>query len=218
MAGPNFGKMSLYASEGGRKYLNSTECRRFIRALDAAPAPTRLFCILLFWSGSRISEALALTADSFDLDDGIVMIETLKRRRRGVIRHVPLPNSVLHELDRAFRLRGRQRAKHLANERLWLWSRATAWRRVKQIMSTAGITGPAAMPKGLRHAFGVAAFRASVPPHLVQRWLGHASLETTTIYGDVVGKEEQEFAARIWRDRQSSISGTQRRPNGPPVV
>jgi integrase len=47
-----------------------------------------------------------------------------------------------------------------------------------------------AMPKGLRHGFGTAAFQ-SVPPHLVQRWLGHASLRRTAIYGDVVGKEER---------------------------
>jgi integrase len=54
------------------------------------------------------------------------------------------------------------------------------------------------MPKGLRHGFGVNAFRSLVPPHLVQRWLGHASLRTTSIYGDVVGPEEYAFAARMW--------------------
>ncbi len=57
------------------------------------------------------------------------------------------------------------------------------------------------MPKGLRHGFGVNAFQSNVPPHLVQRWLGHASLRTTSIYGDVVGAEERGFAARIWQGR-----------------
>jgi integrase/recombinase XerD len=54
------------------------------------------------------------------------------------------------------------------------------------------------MPKGLRHAFGVSAFQSAVPPHLVQRWLGHASLRTTAIYGNVVGPEERSFAERMW--------------------
>jgi site-specific recombinase XerD len=49
-----------------------------------------------------------------------------------------------------------------------------------------------------RHAFGVRAFQSNVPPHLVQRWLGHASLRTTGIYGDVIGPEECAFAARMW--------------------
>lgn len=56
----------------------------------------------------------------------------------------------------------------------------------------------AAMPKGLRHGFGVNAFQSLVLPHLVQRWLGYASLETTSIYGDVMGSDERAFAERMW--------------------
>jgi integrase/recombinase XerD len=55
------------------------------------------------------------------------------------------------------------------------------------------------MPKGLRHSFGVNAFQSGVPPHLVQRWLGHASLETTAIYADVIGPEERAFSTRMWK-------------------
>jgi integrase/recombinase XerD len=65
-------------------------------------------------------------------------------------------------------------------------------------MASAGITGTPAMPKGLRLGFGVNAFQSHVPPHLVQRWLGHASLRTTAIYGDVVGSDERAFAERMW--------------------
>jgi integrase/recombinase XerD len=74
----------------------------------------------------------------------------------------------------------------------------TAWRYVKTIIAAAGIAGTPAMPKGPRHGFGVSAFQANVPPHLVQRWLEHASLRTTSIYGDVMGAEERAFAARMW--------------------
>ena len=68
------------------------------------------------------------------------------------------------------------------------------------MMMKAGIFGAPAMPKGLRHGFGVCAFQANVPPHLVQRWLGHASLKTTAIYADVMGPDERAFAARMWHD------------------
>jgi integrase/recombinase XerD len=204
MAEAKFGTMSLYARQGGRKYLNAVEQRRFLEAAETAPAPVRLFCGMLFWSGSRISEALALTANDIDLDGRIVALETLKRRRRGIVRQVPLPAELVRQLDRAFELRTRQRDPRRAGGRLWPWSRTTAWRHVKRLMSTAEVSRPAAMPKGLRHAFGVTAFQSSVPPHLVQRWLGHASLNTTSIYGDVSGKEEREFAARIWCGRQDA--------------
>ena len=65
-------------------------------------------------------------------------------------------------------------------------------------MAAACIIGTAATPKGLRHTFGVKAFQSCVPPHPVQRWLGHASMRTTFIYGDVMGREERGFAARMW--------------------
>ena len=197
--------MSLYARHGGRKYLNVAERRRFLQAIRSLPPRVQLLCCVLFWSGSRISETLALTVSDIDLDDCVAMFTTLKRRRKGVVRQVPLPRLLVRQLDREFRLRDKQLDPGFVDTRLWSCSRTTAWRYTKRAMSLAGITGPAAMPKGLRHAFGVAAFQCFVPPHLVQRWLGHASLETTAIYGDVTGREEREFASRIWR-RQRSIS------------
>lgn len=141
---------------------------------------------------------LALTPASFDIESGVASLETLKRRKRGVIRQVPLPSNVLSELDRYFTIRELQSDPLRAATRLWPCGRTTAWRRVKKIMAGAGIVGTHAMPKGLRHGFGVNAFQSNVPPHLVQRWLGHADLRTTGIYADVMGPEERAFAERMW--------------------
>jgi Phage integrase family len=74
----------------------------------------------------------------------------------------------------------------------------TGWRRVCEVMARAGVRGPHASPKGLRHGFGVAAVTAGVPLNLVQKWLGHAQLSTTAIYADAVGEEEHAIAARMW--------------------
>jgi integrase len=168
-----------------------------------SPAEIRLFCLVLTQCGARISEALALTPAAIDLDAGLATFQTLKRRRPGFARQLPLPHSLVRELSREFKLRARQRDPVLVRARLWSWSRVTAWRHVKAVMAAAGIRGPAAMPKGLRHSFGVRAFQARVPPHLVQRWLGHASLRTTAIYADVSGPEERAFATRMWRSTES---------------
>jgi len=45
--------------------------------------------------------------------------------------------------------------------------------------------------------------QAMAPGHsrtkaIYKRWLGHASLRTTAIYGDVLGPEERALAARMW--------------------
>ena len=191
--------MSLFGRSGSRKYLNAAERRRFIEAVWRAPLFVRSFCLVLGWSGARISEVLALTPAAIDIESGVANILTLKRRKRGVVRQVPLPRDVLTELNRVFRIRQRQRDPEFCAERIWNWSRTTAWRRVKEVMVAAGVTGMHATPKGLRHSFGVNAFQARVPAHLVQRWLGHASQRTTSIYGDVMGPEERSFAARMWK-------------------
>jgi integrase/recombinase XerD len=196
-----YNDQNLFGPSGSRKYLNAAEHRRFVKAAQRMSSPIRLFCLTLRWSGARISEVLALTPAAIDIDSGVACIETLKRRRRGVIRQVPLPPDLLRGLNHAFKLRIAQRDPQRSTRRLWTWSRTTAWRYVKAVMAMAGIIGAPAMPKGLRHGFGVSAFQCNVPPHIVQRWLGHASLRTTSIYGDVIGAEERAFAARLWRGR-----------------
>lgn len=194
---PSRGLMILHTRSGARKYLNVAERRRFASAADTMPPKVRAFCLLLMWSGCRISEALAVTPAAIDQDAGTVALVTLKRRSKIVIREVPLPPAFVRDLVEIFDLPFLENDEHLAQMRLWPWSRSTGWRYVKEVMRRAAIVGAAAMPKGLRHALGVAAFEA-VPPHLVQRWLGHASLRTTAIYGGVSGPEEHLLAKRIW--------------------
>jgi site-specific recombinase XerD len=50
----------------------------------------------------------------------------------------------------------------------------------------------------LRHSFGIHAIRKGISLNLVQRWLGHASMNTTAIYLQAIGNEEREMAARMW--------------------
>lgn len=190
--------LSLFGPCGNRKYLNAAERERFVREAQRAPRKIRQFCLTLRWSGGRLSEVLALTPASIDIESGVASIETLKRRKRGIVRQVPLPPDLLDDLDFVFDLHAAQRDPDLANQRLWSFSRTTAWRYIKSVMADAGITGTPSMPKGLRHGFGVCAIQSKVPPHLVQRWLGHASLRTTGIYCDVVGADERAIAARMW--------------------
>jgi hypothetical protein len=45
----------------------------------------------------------------------------------------------------------------------------------------------------------------NVPMTTTQKWLGHAKLETTAIYQQAVGREEQAFAERLWRGWQKEV-------------
>ena len=191
--------MRLYDSRGQRKYLTPAEQKEFLQAAEDAPEHVRTFCATLVYTGCRISEALALTADRVDFGDGVLVLESLKKRRRGVFRAVPVPTVLLNNLDMVHDLRSaRRKADRGFGVHLWDWSRTTAWRRVCEIMQAAGIEGLHATPKGLRHAFGIKATTSKVPLNLTQKWLGHTQLSTTSIYADAVGAEEKQIAERMW--------------------
>ena len=187
------GTVSLYTRAGARKYVNGTERLRFIAAAKTWPRPDiGALCLTVAYTGCRISEALALTRSHVDAESGFIAVRSLKKRKGAtVIRELPVPADLLNILtsdifaDRT--------------DRLWNLSRSRAWQLIKDVMRSAEI-GPGihATPKGLRHGYGLHAVRSGVPLNLVQRWLGHARLETTAIYLQALGTEEREFAARMW--------------------
>lgn len=180
----------LFDSTGRRKYLCEAELARFHSALRKTDPATRVFCQLIALTGCRISEALATTPRHLDIDAKRVIFRTLKRRKVA-FRAVPVPDSLMQDLSAL--------AKGIADgDHLWPWARQTGWRKIRAIMAMAEITGPMAMPKGLRHAYGIRAASKNVPPSMIQRFLGHADPATTAIYLDAVGREEREFAERMW--------------------
>lgn len=190
-------RLTLYTGAGERKYVNRAERQRVIEVMQRLERERALFFLLLAWTGGRVSEVLAVGANSFQLDRNIVALRTLKRRRPHV-REVPIAPGLMAAIDRQFGLSDLQRNPETANTRLWNFGRVTAWRVVKCAMLEAGIVGRPACPRGLRHGFGVGTLQASVPLNMVQKWMGHARISTTAIYADACGDEEAAFAARFW--------------------
>jgi integrase/recombinase XerD len=159
-----------------------------------------MFCGLLAYTGCRVSEGLALTFDKVDMTNNMIVFETLKKRRKGIYRAVPVPAAFMDALDMVHGIREtKKRPNGGKGEKLWNWSRTTAWRRVKEVMEAAGLQdGVHSTPKGLRYGFGVAAVKNGIALNMAQRWLGHAHITTTAIYADAVGEEEHAIAARMW--------------------
>jgi integrase/recombinase XerD len=195
---------SLYAQDGDRKYLNAEERRRVLAALDALPPERALFVLTLAWTGARVSEVLALTLTSFQLEASTVTIRTLTRRRFSV-REVPIPPDLIAALNRQFGIRNAQRNPGVSELRLWSFCRQTAWRLVRELAHGSGIRGRRAALRGFRHGFGIATLTAGVPLNLVQRWMGHSSLAVTSIYAAASGPEEAAFAARFWNSEDAPL-------------
>src|ERR1035438_308845 len=112
--------MHLYDLNGRRKYLTPAERQEFIRASEGALKQVRTFCGTLVHAGCRISEALALTADRVDIDDGVLIIESKKKRRKGVYRAVPVPPAFLATLDAVHDLKA-ARSSPDSGRSVYLW-------------------------------------------------------------------------------------------------
>ena len=182
----------------GRKYLTKPERERFLSAVRLHPKPAvQTLARTLAMTGCRVSEALGIRACDVDLEAGELRIATLKRRTEHW-RAVPVPEDLVHTLELVHRLRSAQRSPRGSNRPLWPITRQTANRQVAALMRTAGIEGPQACPRGLRHSFGVAAACAGIPLPIIANLLGHASLTTTAIYTTAIGAEARELVSRVW--------------------
>lgn len=179
--------LSLRDHKRRRKYLTPTERSAFLKAAQSLEGERKALCQLLYYTGCRISEGLALDSDSLDVGESVVVFWTLKQRTEETFREIPIPLSLLHDLNALVR-----------DGQIFTISRATAWRTVKAVMEQAGIEGIHATPKGLRHGFAIAHAAAKTPPDVIQEWMGHTSEETTKIYLKVRGEEALKLAKAVW--------------------
>jgi integrase len=187
---------ALFDRSGNRKYLIARERLSFVYAASKRDLEISTFCLTLAFTGARISEVLALTTTRVDIAAEVIIFETLKQRRKGIFRAVPVPRNLIPLLA--------SQAAH-KNGRLWPWGRTTAWKIIKSVMREAGVADCLCKPKALRHAFAVEAGQKGGPLNIVQRWLGHARIETTAIYASAIGDEERNLARRAWSSIELAI-------------
>jgi integrase/recombinase XerD len=189
---------TLFDGNGVRKYLVPRERLAFVSAAVHEEYTVSTFCLTLAFTGARISEALALTKPRIDRLDETIVFRTLKQRNKITFRAVPVPTNLIATLSAVC-------ASDQADDRLWTFQRTTAWKLVKAVMRKAHIPEYLCKPKALRHAFAVEAVMNGVPLNILQRWMGHARLETTAIYANVLGEEERTLARRAWRSIEAVI-------------
>ena len=163
--------------------------------LLAAPGPhrqgdrNRVLLAMLYYTGARISEVLALHWRDLrlDPDPGGSAIATL-HGKGGRTRHVALA-AVCVEGLRAMRPDPHIPDAHVFTTRNGgPMSRHGAAQVVRAAARRAGIEAPVS-PHWLRHAHATHALLRGAPAHVVQGTLGHASLATTTRYAHMTAGE-----------------------------
>ena len=189
---------SLYDRHGDRLYLNASERQVFIDEAHKLLPLERVFCLMLVYTGCRLSEARNLRKRDLQLSENKISIRTLKRRNGQPVREVPIPATfslmlkIIYEGERA------PRGEYLWSAAGRPLARITCYRLVKEVMYTCGLEGIKATPRGLRHTFAANAMLSGIQLNMLQKWMGHASIQSTTRYATVSGPEEQQIAERMW--------------------
>ena len=194
-------QMRLYDDTGNRLYINAEERAALLKSAASAPRELKCFTHVMVHTGARISEALAITYGHIDLSGHAIVIHSLKKRRTGLYRAVPVPSDLIDMLDMVYGIREvQQRGKQAETAaRVFPWGRSRTSEKLKMLMDDAGIAdGAHKTAKGLRHGFGVNAVQSGVQLNMLQKWMGHANIQTTAIYANAIGEEERNIAARMW--------------------
>ena len=179
-----------------------------VEKILAAPDPespaglrARAFLELLYATGARISEAVALDVDDLaGLEDSeLSFVRLLGKGDKQ--RMVPVGSYAKKALDQ-YLVRGRPELSRrgqgtpavFLNARGGRISRQTAWTMVKAAAEAAEL-GAEVTPHTLRHSFATHLLEGGADLRVVQELLGHASLTTTQIYTRVSGDSLREVYA-----------------------
>jgi site-specific recombinase XerD len=162
--------------------------------LDAEKHPTyRLIMDLMWVTGARVSEVLALTPASF-IDDGFdfgVVLKTLKSGpgrpskaalQRSPKRYVPIADTLLADRVQSYLYAGRFRK----DERIFPMARQTVNRHIQAAVEEVGGAPFAISAHTFRHSFAIHLLLHGRPLKYVSQLLGHKSVDSTEIYTNVL--------------------------------
>jgi integrase/recombinase XerD len=176
-----------------------------VEALLAAPETTtprglrdRAMLELLYATGLRVSELVALKGFELSLDMGIVRIFGKGSKERLV----PLGQEAQDWVERYLRearpalLRGTACDELFVTARGGGMTRQMFWTLVKRHALKAGIDPARISPHTLRHAFATHLINHGADLRVVQLLLGHADISTTQVYTHVARERLKQLHAR----------------------
>lgn len=156
-----------------------------------------LLVSFLYRTGARIDEILMVRPSDINLATNSVRMKTLKqgRDRNGIqkekYRVIPL-HADLRDAYMQYLLDMNISTK--SDDLLFPMSRQVVDLYFKKMQGKLGFRTHA---HKFRHTFAVKAIMDNVPLNVLQQWLGHSSIFTTSIYTQITGMDTSQFMERV---------------------
>jgi integrase len=193
------------AGPGLPRYVLPDQARQIVNAAETTTH--RLLLEVLWQSGGRLSEVLRLRPCDVDQVESALKLANLKQRRRGnKTKLVYVSPQLVGDLRRLATDAHIPSTGYFFGARRHTGpvSRQYAWRLVDRYARTAGVYLPTsdgrltpATARDFRHGAAVHQVRSGVPLSEVQQQLGHARLDTTSIYTKLANAERRAIADRV---------------------
>jgi len=179
--------------------LSRDEERRLIDTAYRLTGTRGLLIKTLFQTGARVSEFVALEVGDVFFDEQMILIRKAKGGKR---RYVPILPELAQELRT--HLRDRTQGSLFETNRHTAFSPRRIQQLVKETAALAGITKRVS-PHILRHSVATTLLEHGMPLEQIQKFLGHAQLDTTQIYAT-------STTAMIKESFQRALSGSRADP------
>jgi integrase/recombinase XerD len=173
--------------------LNADQVNRLFQQVDqSTPVGKRDLAMLqlLYSTGMRVSELVALNISNFDFEQAVVCCPG--HGRSGCERLLPLPDYVIATLQcylkeaRPCLLRNEKVVSLFLNHRGEGLTRQGFWLIIKGYARLAGIIS--ITPHMLRHSFAIFLLNDGMELRSVQKRLGHAHISTTQMYHQLAAR------------------------------
>lgn len=186
---------------GTMKFWTLDEFERFIACVNRIPAEVGF--LLLYWTGMRIGELLALTEADFDFEKGTVTIdesfdvvegeeEIDDPKTEKSKRTIPVPATVLQAVQEYIpRL-----YDYRPGDRLFAYTRDYFYKRRDKACADSGVKS--IRLHDIRHSHAALLIEMGVPILLISERLGHKDVETTLrTYGHLYPNKHDDTVTRL---------------------
>jgi len=191
------------------RYATQEQIDSFLQAARINVRDHALFTVM-YWRGLRASEARLLRLTDYRRKEKRLYV---RRVKNGISGEYPLSQDEVRAINAWLDLRGDWDGPLFAS-RQGAISRRRVHELVREYASRAGWPIDISFPHVLRHSIAVHLVERGVDLLAIKDWLGHNSINSTTVYARLTNRARDAVAASVYSDNRGRIewSKVQRGP------